>query len=85
MERNRKIEIKVVQEEIRKLPEELQKAIIWAINNWELVKCLCNDPEMTYEDIEKLKVSAIGKTDYLLFVLACAAQVFKNSDETIKQ
>ena len=81
--RDRGEEIQAIQEGIRGLPEELQKALNWAIDHWELVEWLCKGSEMTDEEMEREEIKAIKKEDYLLFVLVCAAQVFKDNSKAV--
>lgn len=82
MDKNKNGKIKTLLDEIAELPEEMQRAVIWALRHWELVEWLCKEPKMSSEEIKELKMAAKEKNDCLLFVLVCAAQVFNDSDET---
>ena len=82
MAKNKDNRIKVLLKEHKELPDDLQKAMTWAIKHWDLVECMCKDPEMTDAEIEALKTRARETKDPILLTLACAAQVFKQQDET---
>lgn len=71
---------------IKELPEKEQNAIVWTIKNFNFVKKMCENPEMTEDEIKKHKTEAIEKEDYLMLILLCAAEIFNNkSNETEKQ
>lgn len=81
MDKNKNVRIKAILKEIAELPEEMQRAVIWALRHWELVEWLCKEPKMTSEEIEELKMQAKEKKDSLLLVLICAAQAFNEGAE----
>ena len=73
-------------EMIKEMPVREQSAIIWTIKNFKFVKNMCENPEMTEDEIQRFKKDAIAKEDYLMLSLLCAAETFKNSgSETEKQ
>lgn len=77
--------VKII-EIIKELPEKKQNAIVWTIKNFKFVKEMCENPEMTEDEIKKYKEDAIAKEDYLMLILLCAAETFnKESNETEKQ
>ena len=80
--KNKDDRIKVLLNELKELPDDLQKAVTWAIKHWDLVECICKESEMTDEEIEACKTKARERNDSILLILACAAQVFKHQDET---
>ena len=82
MEETRNEKIEAIREGIEKLPEKMQKAVIMAINHWDVVELICKETRMTNEEIKKLKVKAREKEDYFFLVLLCAVQAFNNSGET---
>ena len=81
MDKNKNVRIKAILKEIAELPEEMQRAVIWALRHWELVEWLCKEPKMTSEEIEELKMQAKEKKGSLLLVLICAAQAFNEGAE----
>lgn len=73
-------------EMMKELSQKEQDAIIWTIKNFNLVKRMCENPEMTENEIKKYKEDAIAKEDYLMLILLCAAETFnKESNETEEQ
>lgn len=55
MDKNKSGNFKIIQGKIAELPGETQKAVIWAIVNWELVERICKQSNMTNEEVEKLR------------------------------
>ena len=82
MEKNKDEKVKQLLNELKELPDDLQKAVTWAIRHWDLVECICKESEMTDEEIEACKTKARERKDYISLILACAAQVFKHQNET---
>lgn len=80
MAKNKNKKIKAVLEKIAELPEEMQRALGWAVGNWEVVEWLCKEPEMTNKEMEEMKIWAKETKDYFLLVLVCAAQMFNDSN-----
>ena len=85
MDKSRDEKTEELLREIKTLPEGMQKALIWAIKHWGLVKCLCKDPGLTSEEIEEMKKTSREKEDHLLLVLLFAAQEFCNGGEDLEQ
>ena len=85
MDKNREQTIQALQEAVERMPEEMQKAIIWAIGHYDIVEQLCKDSGMTNERIEEAKIEAKEKGDYFLLMLLCATQIFNDPDEAAKQ
>ena len=61
MDKSRDEKTEELLREIKTLPEGMQKALIWAIKHWGLVKCLCKDPGLTSEEIEEMKKTSREK------------------------
>lgn len=55
MDKNKSGNFKIIQQKIAELPEETQRAVIWAIRNWGLVERICKQSNMTNEEVEKLR------------------------------
>lgn len=84
MDKNRGERIEKIQEEVEKLPEEIQRAIIGALKHWDMVELLCKESKMTDEEIEEMKITAREREDYLLLVFLYAAQAFNNDSEMLE-
>lgn len=84
MKDNRKKQIDEIMETIQQLPKEKQKAIYLIIQNIEFFEEICKNSEMTMEEIDEYKVVAIEKGDYVMLVLICMTQVYKEKDNETK-
>lgn len=85
MEKNKNdIRAKII-EMMKELSEKEQDAIAWTIRNFNLVKKMCENPDMTKEEIEKYKEDAIAKEDYIMLILLCAAETFNNESNEIEK
>jgi hypothetical protein len=82
MDKNREDARKDLQKKVEKLPIKAQQAIAWSLNHWNLVRWMCEKNDTTNKEIEKMKVEAHRKEDYLLLLLLCASQVFQGNVET---
>lgn len=75
-----------IEKEIKVLPERAQRAIYRIIENLDFVVAMCKETEMTDEEIEKYRIIAREKEDYMLLALLCVAKMYKNSGfETTEQ
>ena len=61
---------------IKKLPEEAQRAMIWAIDNMQIVKRLCMNSGMTRQELEKGIADARAEEDYMKLVLLSFARFY---------
>ena len=61
---------------IKKMPPENQKAVAFIIENYDLIKKMCEKNDMTEEEIQKRLIQAKETNDYILLALLTAAQVF---------
>ena len=61
---------------IKKMPPENQKATAFIIENYDLIKKMCEKNDMTEEEIQKRLIQAKETNDYILLALLTAAQVF---------
>ncbi len=82
MEKNKDERLAKIEEVVKKLPKKAQQAIDWVITHLDFVEEMCENPEMTNEEIEKYKEDAIAKEDYVMLVILCVAQTYNNSIET---
>lgn len=86
MEKDLNEKLSKIEEEIKELPEKAQRAIYWIIKNFDFVEEMCQDSDMTNEEIEKYKENAIEKEDYIALALLCVAKMYrKRSSETMEQ
>lgn len=60
----------------KKMPPENQKAVAFIIENYDLIKKMCEKNDMTEEEIQKRLIQAKETNDYILPALLTAAQVF---------
>lgn len=63
-------------EKIKQLSPENQKAMIFFIKNFDLVKKMCENSEMTEEEIQKRLAIAKENHDHIMLALLIAVQVF---------
>lgn len=84
MEKRRKNQaewIALLEEAVKMLPNRAQQAIYWAAANFDELKEVCDDPDITLEDIPDMLANAWKKEDYALFVLLCISKKLKESKE----
>lgn len=63
-------------EEIEKLPPEMQRTVVFIIKNFDLIKKMCENSEMTEEEIQKWTATAKERGDNMMLGLLAAVQVF---------
>jgi len=63
-------------EKIGKLPLNGQKAVIFIIDNLDLIKKMCENSDMDSEELERQIETAKTAKDYTLLALLSAAQTF---------
>lgn len=63
-------------EKIGKLPPNGQKAVIFIIDNLDLIKKMCENSDMDSEELEIQIETAKTAKDYTLLALLSAAQTF---------
>lgn len=61
---------------IKQLSPENLKAIIFLIENFDLVKKMCENSEMTDEEIQKRLAIAKENHDHIMLALLIAVQIF---------
>lgn len=63
-------------EKIGKFPPNGQKAVIFIIDNLDLIKKMCENSDMDSEELERQIETAKTAKDYTLLALLSAAQTF---------
>lgn len=76
MEKNRKELIDKLLKELGELPPNDQKAIVFIINNFHIIKKMCENSGMTPEEMKKRIKQANETDDYVLLALLYAVQIF---------
>ena len=76
MGKNRKELIDKLLKELGKLPPNEQKAIVFIINNFSIIKKMCENSGMTPEEMRKRIKQANETDDYVLLALLYAVQIF---------
>ena len=76
MEKHKDKLIKTLIEKFDKLPQDRQKAVIFVIENFDLIKKMCENSEMTNDEIKKRLKTAEENGDYIMLGLLAAVQVF---------
>lgn len=66
----------ILLEKVKQLSPENQKAIVFLIENFDLVKKMCENSGMTDEEIQKRLAIAKEKHDHIMLGLLIAAQLF---------
>lgn len=69
-------QFEILLEKIKQLSPENQKAMIFFIENSDLVKKMCENSEMTDEEIQKRLAIAKENHDHIMLALLIAVQVF---------
>lgn len=67
--KEREEQIKNIEELIKALPDEMQKAICWLIQNIEIADQLSEGERMTDEQIEQFTQRALDRKDYVMLAL----------------
>ena len=66
----------ILLEKVKQLSPENQKAIVFLIENFDLVKKMCKNSGMTDEEIQKRLAIAKEKHDHIMLGLLIAARLF---------
>lgn len=66
----------ILLEKVKQLSPENLKAIIFLIENFDLVKKMCENSERAEEEIQKRLAIAKEKHDHIMLGLLIAAQLF---------
>ena len=82
MKKNNEELFKEIIANIKKLTPENQKAVAFIIENYDLIKKMCEKNDMTEEEIQKRLIQAKETNDYILLALLTAAQVFSLHGES---
>ena len=76
MEKTKQELIDGIIEKIGKLPPNGQKAVIFIIDNLDLIKKMCENSDMDSEELDRQIETAKTAKDYTLLALLSAAQIF---------
>lgn len=76
MGKNKDELIEVLMQKISQLPPEGQSAMSFVIKNFHFIKKMCENTEMTDEEIQNRSAKAKENGDYFLLALLTAVQVF---------
>ena len=76
MEKSKKELIDKLLKELGELPPNEQKAIVFIINNFHIIKKMCENSGMTPEEMKKRIKQANENDDYVLSALLYAVQIF---------
>lgn len=76
MKEDNKNLIDEVIEKMKELPPEGQSAMLFVIENFDLIEKMCEKSDMTDEEIQKWTEKANG--DYIMLALLTFAQVYKD-------
>ena len=76
MEKSRKELIDKLLKELGQLAPNEQKAIVFIINNFHIIKKMCENSGMTPEEMKKRIKQANETDDYVLLSLLYAVQIF---------
>lgn len=69
--------IEQIVEKMNELPPEGQSAMLFVIENFDLIEKMCEKSDMTDEEIQKWTEKAKAKNDHILLALLTFAQVHK--------
>lgn len=76
MEKNKDRLIDELMKKISQLPPDRQKAVCFVIDNFDIIKKMCENSEMTNDEIKKRLKTAEENGDYIMLGLLAAVQVF---------
>ena len=79
MEKSRKKLIDKLLKELGQLAPNEQKAIVFIINNFSIIKKMCENSGMTPEEMKKRIKQANENDDYVLLALLYAVQLFDDN------
>lgn len=77
MKKENKNLISKIIKKMRELPPEEQSAMFFVIENFDLLKKMCEKSDMTDEEIQKWTEKAKAKDDNIMLALVTFAQVYK--------
>lgn len=69
--------IEQIVEKMNELQPEGQSAMLFVIDNFDLIEKMCEKSDMTDEEIQKWTEKAKAKNDHILLALLTFAQVHK--------
>ena len=69
-------QFEILLEKVKQLSPENQKAIVFLIEKFDLVKKMCENSGMTDEEIQKRLAIAKEKHDHIMLGLLIAAKLF---------
>lgn len=69
--------IEQIVEKMNELPLEGQSAMLFVIENFDLLEKMCEKSDMTDEEIQKWTEKAKAKNDHIMLALLTFAQVHK--------
>ena len=67
---------------IRELPDEIIEPFMWAIENYDHIKPIIEEPEMETNKLKEYKKQALDKKDYYSYVLLALKQEYDNSHKS---
>ena len=81
MEKNKEKLINELIEKIGELPPNGQKAVVFVIENFDLIKKMCENSGLSENELDKQMKKAQETDDYVLLALSAAARVFTDYKE----
>ena len=78
MEKSKEDNILYLAEQIPKLPDKARNAVLFLIDNFDLIEKMSKAAHMTETEIQNRMAKAKEKEDYISMIIFCAAKALRN-------
>ena len=78
MEKSKEDNILYLAEQIPKLPDKARNAVLFLIDNFDLIEKMSKAASMTETEIQNRMAKAKEKEDYVSMIIFCAAKALRN-------
>ena len=78
MEKTKEDKILYLAEQIPKLPDKARNAVLFLIDNFDLIEKMSKAAAMTETEIQSRIAKAKEKEDYISMIIFCAAKALRN-------
>ena len=78
MEKSKEDNILYLAEQIPKLPDKAKNAVLFLIDNFDLIEKMSKAAHMTETEIQNRIAKAKEKEDYVSMVVFCTAKILRN-------
>ena len=78
MKKSKEDNILYLAEQIPKLPDKARNAVLFLIDNFDLIEKMSKAASMTETEIQNRMAKAKEKEDYISMIIFCAAKALRN-------